>query len=147
MLARNKFSSLLIDLPVGVADPLERLKRVTNATREAKFSLERHLLYAFGKWVGSLPEFVLKPLAATMAQSVSVAVSNVRGPPKLLSFCNSKTESLAAFVPPPPSVNVGLVVFSTGNQLGLTLSTDRQAIPDPDMLMDGIIREFRILQQ
>lgn len=144
---RNKISSLLIDLPVGEPDSIERLKRITRSTREAKFSLERQLLFTLSRWIGGFPSSWLKLVATSMSRSVSVAVSNVRGPPMLLSFCQSRAEGFAGFVPPPPGVNVGLVVFSIGQDLGLTLSTDRQTIADPDVLMHGILDEFKALQQ
>lgn len=50
-------------------------------------------------------------------------------------------------MPPPPSVNIGIVIFSTGDQLGITLSADKQAISDPTFIMDGILQEYHNLRK
>lgn len=142
----NIFSTLLIDLPVGCPDAKERLRRVQQSTQEAKYSFEKHFLFYFGKCCGWVPTRVLKGITNHMTRSLSIAVSNVRGPPETLSFCGRTATLFAGFVPPPPSVNVGLVVFSMGNQLGVTLSSDKTTIKDPDQLMADILAEFNTLK-
>ena len=85
----NQFSSLMIDLPVGEVNVHERLRKLVCSTKEAKQSLEKIFVYLCGHVIGTLPEFLVKPIVKLTTSRVSIAITNVRGPPVML--CTSRS--------------------------------------------------------
>ncbi|KAG9404596.1 hypothetical protein AC1031_004798 [Aphanomyces cochlioides] len=140
----NAFSSLLIDLPIGDTDGVRRTKKVVAAMRDAKFSLEKDFTLLLTKFLSLLPEAVMVPMARLMASRVSVAVTNVRGPPTEFYLAGAKIIHSLGFVPPPPSVNIGIAITSVGNTLGVTAATDKSI--DASFLIRAIESEFQVLK-
>jgi diacylglycerol O-acyltransferase / wax synthase len=122
--ARNKFSALVIDFPIGVADPAQRLARIRRNMNEAKHSLEKFFTYWSSHVLAYLPAWVMKPLLQLTTSRISVAVSNVRGAAFSLALCGKKLKGYYGFVPPPPTVNLGIAVLSVGDELGLNVLVD-----------------------
>ncbi|ETW07234.1 hypothetical protein H310_01800 [Aphanomyces invadans] len=140
----NAFSSLLIDLPVGEMDGVERTKIVVRAMAEAKLSMEKEFTLLLTKVMAVLPEAIMLALSRTFTSRVSVAVTNVRGPSVDLYLGGAKIVQSLGFIPPPPSVNVGIAITSIGNTLGVTVATDKSI--DAAKLMASIETEFQMLQ-
>ncbi|ETV68902.1 hypothetical protein H257_15249 [Aphanomyces astaci] len=140
----NAFSSLLIDLPVGEPNRIKRTEMVVQAMAEAKTSLERVFTLGLTKIMAALPVAVMLPISRMFTSRVSVAITNVRGPSDELYLGGAKIVQSIGFLPPPPSVNVGIAITSIGNTLGVTVATDKSI--DAPKLMAAIEAEFIALQ-
>lgn len=140
----NAFSSLLINLPIGETNGVKRTKLVVRAMSEAKNSLEKVFTLALTKFMSYLPENVMILMAHHFTSRVSVAITNVRGPAIDLYMVGGKVIQSFGFVPPPPSVNVGIAITSIGNSLGVTVATDKSI--EAPKLMRAIEKEFEVLK-
>ena len=83
----NEFSSLLIELPIGIQNPSERLTAIVTNTAEAKSSFERYFAYAFAHFIARLPQKMLVWCVTTSTDRISLVVSNIRGPPMPVGTC------------------------------------------------------------
>ncbi|KAF0700984.1 Aste57867_8430 [Aphanomyces stellatus] len=140
----NMFSSLMVELPIGETDGVKRTRRVVRAMNEAKFSLEKVFTLALTKFMSHLPDALMVLMAHRFTTRVSVAITNVRGPGMELTMAGAKVVQSFGFIPPPPSVNVGIAITSIGNTLGLTVATDKSI--DATKLMAAIETEFAVLK-
>ncbi|CAI5722802.1 unnamed protein product [Hyaloperonospora brassicae] len=120
----NRFSSLVIDLPVGIEDPGERLHKVTAAMNEAKNSLEKYFMYWSTHLLSMLPAPIMRLIVHFATSRVSVAVTNVRANLEKVTLCNRQVTGSYGFVPPPPYVNLGVAILSMGDDLGLNVLVD-----------------------
>lgn len=145
--ARNKFSSLVIDFPVGVTDPVKRLKLVKASMSEAKNSLEKVFTYTGSNLVAQLPVNIMKKIVRFSTSKISVAITNVRASSFELSICSHKMLGFFGFVPPPPSVNLGIAILSAGDELGLNVLVDPTVGLDPKQFLEFCQQEYEELKQ
>ncbi|TYZ62643.1 hypothetical protein PybrP1_006735 [[Pythium] brassicae (nom. inval.)] len=145
--AHNKFSALVVDFPVGVADGAKRLRMVQAGMHEAKCSLEKHFTYALSHVVAKLPAPLMKAVVHFTSSRISVAVSNVRGSSFEVSMCGKPVIGFYGFVPPPPSVNLGIAILSVGDDLGLNVLVDPSVGIDSTQFLEFANDEYEALRR
>lgn len=141
----NKFSALVLDLPVGESDRTKRLQRITRGMNEAKNSLEKHFTYALSHVVAKLPTALMKAVVRFTGTRMSVAISNVRGSSLELSMCGKRVVGFFGFVPPPPTVNLGIAILSVGDDLGLNVLVDPSVGIDSKQFLEFAQAEYEAL--
>ncbi|OQR87522.1 hypothetical protein ACHHYP_08689 [Achlya hypogyna] len=142
----NDFSSLVVDLPVGEANAASRMKLVAKRLTEAKFSLEKDFTRLVSQFIMSLPRDLMRHGVHWSASNVTIAITNVRGPPVDIFFCGHRMKASYAFVPPPPSVNLGVAITSWGTSLGVTVLMDTSIKATPEAFINAIEAEFQALK-
>ncbi|GMF25046.1 unnamed protein product [Phytophthora fragariaefolia] len=143
----NRFSSLVIDLPVGVEDPAKRLHQVTGAMNEAKNSLEKYFVYWSSHLISMLPAPLMRAIVHFTTGRISVATSNVRASVVEMSLCKSQVSGFYGFVPPPPYVNLGVAILSMGDDLGLNVLVDPCVGINAKQFLEFAKEEFTTLQE
>jgi len=140
MLLGNRVSAMMAELPVGVTDPLERVRVVSAQMRGLKESQQ-----AVGaEALLSLAEYappVLLTLAARLLprqRSVNLGVTNVPGPQFPLYCMGARMLEAFPYVGVFDSVSVLVAVLSYDGQLNFGLVGDRDAAPDLSVLAEGI---------
>ncbi|RLN49035.1 hypothetical protein BBJ29_007980 [Phytophthora kernoviae] len=142
----NRFSSLVIDLPLGVADSAQRLHRVTAAMNEAKNSLEKYFVYWSSHLISMLPAPLIRFVVHFTTARISVATTNVRASAAEMDLCGNKVSGFYGFVPPPPYVNLGVAILSMGDNLGLNVLVDPGVGVDAKQFLEFAKEEFTALQ-
>uniref|UniRef100_M4C4M4 Uncharacterized protein n=1 Tax=Hyaloperonospora arabidopsidis (strain Emoy2) TaxID=559515 RepID=M4C4M4_HYAAE len=143
----NRFSSLVIDLPVGIEDPAERLLKITAAMSGAKNSLEKYFMYWSSHLLSMLPAPIMRWIVHFATSRVSVAVTNVRASVEEVSLCNRQVTGFFGFVPPPPYVNLGVAILSMGDDLGLNVLVDVSVGITGEQFLDYAKEEFNALKE
>ncbi|MGE5287271.1 MAG: WS/DGAT/MGAT family O-acyltransferase [Micromonosporaceae bacterium] len=146
----NRVSMVLVNLPCGEPDPLRRLELVRAQMASLKASHQEVGPDTFVRLIGMAP--VLLPAIARaiigMHQPVIHAVTtNVPGPPIPLYVLGRKLVEVYPYVPIATGfrVSIGIVSYLGGLFFGLT--GDFDAMPDIDVLGDGIIAGIHELAQ
>ena len=138
----NKVSAMFADLPVGVADPVERLAAVRAQMHDLKAS---HQAVA-GSTLTSLGGFapaMLLALAGRVAtrapqHSVNTVTTNVPGPQRAIYFAGQRMLEYFPFVPLGGHVRIGVAIVSYDGALNFGVSGDYETAPDIQVLCDGI---------
>jgi diacylglycerol O-acyltransferase / wax synthase len=140
--AGNSISAYLVDLPVTVADPVERLAVVREAMERHKRSGHAVGAAALIGLVGLAPPS-LHSLGVRLAGQYSsriynVLVSNVPGPPRPLYAMGARMLDMFPVVPLAggQAVAIGITSYDGGVHYGLT--ADRDAMPDVDVLATAL---------
>ncbi|QJY47587.1 WS/DGAT/MGAT family O-acyltransferase [Pseudonocardia broussonetiae] len=134
----NQISALFVDLPVGEADPVARLERITAAMLAHKRSGQAVAAGALVGLVGLTPP-TLHSLGARLSNSMSarvfnVIVTNVPGPQFPLYAMGARMRDMYPVVPlaKGQTVSIGITSYDGGVFYGL--NADRDAMPDVDVL-------------
>ncbi|KAG1698473.1 hypothetical protein DVH05_015015 [Phytophthora capsici] len=143
----NRFSSLVIDLPVGIEDSAQRLHQVTASMNEAKNSLEKYFVYWSSHLISMLPAPLMRLIVHFTTGRISVAVTNVRASVVEMSLCKSQVSGFYGFVPPPPYVNLGVAILSMGDDLGLNVLVDPCVGVNAKQFLEFAKEEFTALQE
>ena len=138
----NRVSAIFADLPVGIADPVERLAAVTAQMEEHKRSGEA----AAGDrlvGLGALAPAMLLALgmraATRMPQhSVNTVTTNVPGPQRPLYAAGRRMLECLPYVPLGGHVRIGVAIFSYDGGLAFGVTGDYDEAPDIDVLCRGI---------
>jgi diacylglycerol O-acyltransferase / wax synthase len=133
----NRITTLLVPLPLTVADPGERLERIARETARLKQTESARAASLIIEATGWAPPTINRVLADVMARPLTwnLVVSNVPGPQIPLYLLGRRVLELYPFVPLSPqnhAVSIGLLSYDGGVFFGI--AGDRDAISDIDDL-------------
>ena len=141
----TRFGLAPLLLPIGIANPIERVYAVRARMNELKGSYQP--LLAFG--VLSIAGLFIKPvqdaLLGLFAKKTTAVMTNVPGPATALKFCGSTLRQTMFWVPASGDVGVGLSILSYGGGVQFGLITDENLCPDPQAIIDRFEPEFQQL--
>lgn len=142
-LYENRVTGVFADLPVGVADPVERARLIREQLAALKTSREGAAGDTLTRLAGFAPATFLalgQRAAAQLGQgTINSVVSNVPGPQVTLYALGRRV--LAAYPSPPifpVGARMGVAVFSYDGGLHFGLIADYSTVPDLHVLRDGI---------
>jgi WS/DGAT/MGAT family acyltransferase len=141
----NRISTVLVDLPVGLADPQARVREVSRATARLKDSAAVRagaLLVGAAGWA---PPVVSSTLARAMSgvRAFNVVVSNVPGPQQPFWINGSRLLGAYPAVPLNPAtqgLSIGVISYDGGVHVGLL--ADRELDPPLPVVADALRRSF-----
>lgn len=138
----NKVSAMFAELPVQVADPVERLHAITAQMAHLKESNQALAAEAMTSLGGFAPPMVLAlgtRLASRAAQrNVNTVTTNVPGPQLPLYVVGRRMLAAYPYVPLAGQVRIGVAIFSYDGQVNFGITGDYDSAPDIDVLAAGI---------
>jgi diacylglycerol O-acyltransferase / wax synthase len=143
----NRFGLVYLTLPVGIADPADRLAEVHRRMAAIKHSREGGLSYAILEAVGRTPHQIEQSLLDVFAQKTSAVLTNVPGPHEPVYFAGSKIAGVVPWVPAAGTIGMGINIFSYNGDVTVGLQVDAGLIPDPDTIIVQYEREVETLRQ
>jgi diacylglycerol O-acyltransferase / wax synthase len=140
----NRITSLFIHLPVAEDRPLARYARQVQEAESLKSGSQalgsRALIDLAGHAPPVIHTFLARSLFAT--RLFNVTITNVPGPQAPLYAFGSRLIDVWPLVPLAAEHAVALAVFSYDGQVFFALNADRDAVPDVDVLTEGIEAEI-----
>ena len=141
----NKFGLVPLVLPIGMANPVERLYAVRSRMQALKGSYQP--MMAFG--LLSVAGLMIKPVQHAMlnifARKTTAVMTNVPGPAEPLNFCGGKVERVLFWVPQSGDVGMGVSILTYAGHVQFGLITDSILCPDPQAIIDCFKPEFEKL--
>ena len=141
----NRVSALFIDLPVHVADPVDRLQ----AVREQMAGLKTSGIAEAGQVMASasdlVPPMVLGAVSRTVIrsmhrfwqQSLNTVTTNVPGPQLPLYCLGHEMLEYRPFVPISHGLRVGTAILSYNDRLFFGVTGDYRTMPDVTVLAEA----------
>jgi WS/DGAT/MGAT family acyltransferase len=135
----NRFGLVPLVLPVGVANPIERLAEVRRRMDQLKGGYQPLLAFALLSVAGVLIKPVQAALLNLFAKKATAVMTNVPGPARPLALCGRTLKQVMFWVPASGDIGMGVSILSYGGGVQFGLITDAAMCPDPD----EIVRHFR----
>ncbi|NWF79700.1 MAG: wax ester/triacylglycerol synthase family O-acyltransferase [Chloroflexi bacterium] len=142
----NAFGLTFLDLPVGVADPLERLARARAGMEAIKCSPEALVFLNLLALFGQTPKPVEDLASNLFSSKASVVLTNVVGPQQPLYLAGSRITRLSFFVPHPVSLGLGISLLSYNGEVVLGVISDAEVLAEPARISDRFASEVAALQ-
>jgi diacylglycerol O-acyltransferase / wax synthase len=140
----NRVSGIFVDLPVGLADPAERLASIRAQMDGVKRSKGAVAGERLVQLAGFSPPMLLaagQRLAVSIQQSsMNTATTNVPGPQHPLYFAGRRLLESSPTIPLAASLRVVVGIFSYNGGLRFGITGDYDTAPDVGVLRDGIER-------
>ncbi len=138
----NRTGTMVVPLPVGESDPLERLRIIAQRTRGLKGRQQPDVI------MGLLAALVATPLGRyyTAHQSATnVLATNVRGPAEPVRLLGAPVLRVLPMMDLVGNLGLVLAAFSYAGRMELVVTADAAAFPDLDVLMAGMAWEWVLL--
>ena len=149
----NRFSGVLVALPVDVADTAERVQRAHDAASLAK---ESHQLIGpelIARWAAYMPpapvEAAFKWLSNQDGQNkvLNLNISNVPGPRDRAKVGGATVTEIYSVGPITTGSGLNITVWSYVDQLNISVLSDDATVDDPHEVTDGMLAEFREIRR
>ena len=143
----NRITSLFVHLPVSVAEPGPRFRRVRAETMRLKAAHQA----AGGRLLVDLAGLAPPVLHSAIAQSLfatrlfNVTVTNVAGSPTTVYAFGTPLRRVIPLVPLAAEHAVGIAAFSYDGSVCFCVHADRDAVPDVHRIAAGIAAEVEEL--
>ena len=138
----NKVSAMWAELPVGIDDPLERLREVSVQLDGLKESNQAVAGEALTSLSGFAPPMLLAlgaRIATKAAQrNVNTVTTNVPGPQLPLYVLGRRMRRVYPYVPLAAQCRVGVAIFSYDGEVTFGITGDYDGAPDIEVLARGI---------
>jgi diacylglycerol O-acyltransferase len=138
----NRVSAMFAELPIGIADPVERLHAVTEQLARLKDSQQAVAGDVLTGLAGFAPP-VLLAVGTRVAfrapqRNINTVTTNVPGPRIQLYAAGRRMLEAFPYVPLAGRVRIGIAIFSYLDTLNFGLTGDWETTEDLDVLAHGI---------
>ena len=138
----NRFGLAPLVLPVGIANPIERVYEVRRRMAEMKGSYQPLLAFSLLSVAGLLIKPAQDAMLNLFGKKTTAVMTNVPGPREKLSFCGGRIEQNMFWVPQSGDVGLGVSILSYGGGVQFGVITDATLCPDPQAIIDEFTPEF-----
>ena len=150
----NRVSAILFELPVGIADPVERVHHVCAEMAALKRShmadageaVETLSALAPPMVVGTVSRWAARLMHRLPQRSVNTVTTNVPGPQFPLYCLGREMVEYRPFVPITHGVRVGTAILSYNGTLSFGITGDRDTAPDVDVAAQAIAADVSHLR-
>ncbi len=141
----NAFGLVLLTLPIGIENPLERLYEVHRRMGELKGSYQAILTFGLLEIMGLGPEVAQAQTVRLLSKKATAVMTNVPGPQNPLYFCGCQIAEMMFWVPQAGQVGMGVSILSYNNHVHFGLITDQKLVRDPEAIIKWFSDEFEKL--
>jgi diacylglycerol O-acyltransferase / wax synthase len=141
----NKFGLVPLTLPVGIINPLARLKEVQLRMAELKEGYQALLSFGVLGLVGATPKPVQKQVLDILARKATAVMTNVPGPQTPLYVAGVKVKQMLFWVPQSGDIGLGVSILSYNGGVQFGVITDTELCDTPQAIIDGFEPEFEKL--
>ena len=141
----NRFGLVPLVLPIGIANPIDRLAAVRARMNELKGGYQPLLAFALLAVAGVLIKPVPHALLGLFAKKATAVMTNVPGPARPLQLCGRTLKQVMFWVPASGDIGMGVSILSYGGGVQFGLITDARMCADPDAIVARFRPEFEQL--
>ncbi len=138
----NHFGLVVLSLPVGIENPLERMMEVKRRMDDLKNSPEAVVGYTLLELMGMSPTEIEKLAVKFFAMKSTLVLTNVPGPRQKLYFAGSPIERIMFWVPQSGRLGMGISIFSYAGAVNVGVMTDYGLVPEPEQIARFIEEDF-----
>lgn len=138
----NRFGLLLLGLPVGITDPLQRVRAVQASMSAIKRSHEGAIAYGILSAIGRTPQPIERLLVDFFSAKDTMVLTNVPGPRTAVTLAGTPVRGVLVWAPCSGSVGMSVSLFSYAGKITVGFLVDDALVEDPQPLADGFRREL-----
>jgi diacylglycerol O-acyltransferase len=143
----NRFGMVFLPLPLGVADPVERLWELKRRMDRLKRSPEAAVMFGMLSAAGMVPTAVERAAVEVMRKKASLVLTNVPGPRRPVFLAGTRLAGVMFWVPMAGRLGLGLSIFSYAGHVTLGVAADAGLVPEPHALIEDFEAELDSLAE
>jgi diacylglycerol O-acyltransferase / wax synthase len=143
----NRFGLIYLALPVGTAEPGERLLIVKEQMDELKTSPEPFVVFQILAALGMAPKEIADLMVDMFGKKATAVLTNVIGPKNPMWFAGGRVRTAMFWVPQSGRMGIGVSIFSYAGEVVLGVGSDARLVPDPEAIAAAFSEEFAALKE
>ncbi|HEX8856077.1 MAG TPA: wax ester/triacylglycerol synthase family O-acyltransferase [Thermoleophilaceae bacterium] len=145
----NKVAAMMAPLPVGVEDPLEAMRQISDAMADLKSSGQAVGAQVLTELTGFAPPTIMSQAARLTARQrfFNLVVTNVPGPQFPLYLLGRELIDIFPMVPLAQGQALGVAIMSYNGRLNIGLNADWDAMSDIEDLVADFEGSFAALER
>ncbi len=141
----NRFGLAPLVLPIGIANPVQRVHAVRQRMDDLKGSYQPLLAFVVLAATGLFIKPVQDAVLGLFSKKTTAVMTNVPGPATPLKLCGSTLRQNMFWVPASGDVGVGVSILSYGGGVQFGLITDAGLCAEPQNIISRFEPEFEKL--
>jgi len=141
----NFFGMVLLPLPVGIENPLERLAAVHQRMDELRASYQAIITIGLMEILGLGPHVAQASAMRLLSKKATAVMTNVPSSQEPLYLAGCQIAEWMFWVPQSGSVGMGVSIITYGGRVHFGLITDRKRVSDPATIISRFGKEFEQL--
>jgi diacylglycerol O-acyltransferase / wax synthase len=142
----NSFGLVFLTLPIGIVDPVRRLRAIKKEMDELKRSPEALVAFGVLNVMGLAPVEVERLGLRFFGSKATAVLTNVPGPREPLYLAGRRLDRVMFWVPQSGRLGLGISILSYAGGVMLGVATDEGLVADPEKIVDAFEKEFRSLK-
>ncbi|MCW2831467.1 MAG: Diacylglycerol O-acyltransferase [Aeromicrobium sp.] len=149
----NKLGGMVVSIPIDCADPLERCRLVHASAKVAKQRadlLGHNIMQDWMEYVPPRPTVWISRLRAERKAKrnklMNLSISNVPGPRVKGFIAGTPIDAFYSVGPLSDRTGINITAWSYGDQMNVSVLTDRALVPEPHILAERLSDQLRLVQ-
>jgi diacylglycerol O-acyltransferase / wax synthase len=142
----NSFGLVFLSLPIGIVDPIKRLRAIKQEMDGLKRSPEALVAFGVLSVMGLAPVEVEQVGLRFFGAKATAVLTNVPGPRVPLYLAGRKLERVMFWVPMSGRLGLGISILSYAGGVMLGVASDEGLVPDPEKIVEAFRAEFAALR-
>ena len=142
----NKFGLVFLSLPLGIEDPVERLRELKRRMDGLKNTTEPIVAFGILNLIGMMPNRLEDVVVDIFGTKGTVVMTNVPGPRQKLYFAGAGVDQMMFWVPQSGRLGIGISILSYNGEVMIGVATDTGLVPDPDKVVAGFNEELAAMK-
>jgi diacylglycerol O-acyltransferase / wax synthase len=138
----NRFGLVVLALPLGAADPAERLLTVKRRMADIKASDEGLIAYGILDAIGRTPSWAERRLIDYFTAKGSLVLTNVPGPRRRVRLAGVPVAGVLVWAPCSGSIEMSVSLFSYAGKVTVGFLVDAVLEPEPSTLAEAFREEL-----
>ncbi len=138
----NQFGLVILALPLGVRDPIGRIKLLKQRMDDIKETPEAFVAFNILGLMGNSPALIERLITNIFADKASAVMTNVPGPHQPIYLAGQRLKSLMFWVPRAGDIGLGLSILSYAGDVYVGIASDAGLVPDPGHIVECFQREL-----
>ncbi len=142
----NKFGLVFLSLPIGIEDPVDRLRELKQRMDALKDTTEPIVTFGILALIGLLPNRLEDIVVDIFGKKGTLVMTNVPGPREQLFLAGAPIGQMMFWVPQSGRLGLGISILSYNNQVMIGVASDSGLVPDPENIVAGFHQELEALK-
>lgn len=143
----NEFGLVFLTLPVGIADPIQRLQVLRKRAYALRKSAEPLVVYWLLKMMGMGPRWFHALVVRIFGAKATAVMTNMPGPKQQLFLAGRPLRDLFFWVPQSGTVGLGFAICSYNGHIRVGIGTDAGLVPDPESIVEEFHAEIEEMRR
>jgi hypothetical protein len=141
----NAFGLVFLTLPIGIVDPVRRVRSIKQEMDELKSSPDAIVAFGALNLIGHAPVEVEQLGLRFFGSKATAVLTNVPGPRQPLYLAGRKIDNVMFWVPQSGHLGLGISILSYDGGVRLGIATDAGLVPDPERIVENFKVEFEAM--